>query len=81
MTLVGTASKGLYSPAGTCLRAAAWMTMSTPSKASLRPVAVAHVADEVAQAVVIVAADAHHVLLQLVSAEDQLGAWDGTRPA
>ena len=29
MMLVFTASKGLYSAAGTCLRAAVWITMST----------------------------------------------------
>ncbi len=35
-TFVFTNSKGLYSAAGTCLSAAAWMTTSTPSKARMR---------------------------------------------
>ena len=33
MMFVLTASKGLYSQAGTCLSAAAWTTMSTPCSA------------------------------------------------
>ena len=39
-------SMGLYSAAGTCLSAAAWMTKSTPLIACIEALAVAHVADE-----------------------------------
>ena len=35
-TFVFTASNGLYSVAGTCLRAAAWITISTPSIALVK---------------------------------------------
>ena len=51
-TLVCTASNGLYSHAGTCLRAAAWTITSTPRVAMPQAVAVAHVAEEEPQAVV-----------------------------
>ena len=50
MTLVWMHSNGLYSAAGTCFSAAAWMTISTPRMARSSRVAVAHVADEEAHA-------------------------------
>ena len=72
--LVLIASIGLYSQAGTCLSAAAWTTISTPCMARRRRSLVAHIADEVAQARVVEAADAHFMLFELVPAEDdQLG--------
>src|SRR3990167_691981 len=36
MMLVWMHSEGLYSAAGTCFRAAAWITMSTPRRAKVR---------------------------------------------
>ncbi len=45
-TLVWMHSEGLYSAAGTCFRAAAWMTISTPRRARVEALAVAYVAQE-----------------------------------
>ena len=67
---VCTASNGLYSQTGTCLSAAAWTIMSTPRVARTRRVAVAHVADQVAQPVVVGEAALQVPLLELVAAED-----------
>ncbi len=71
-TFVLIASIGLYSQAGTCFSAAAWTTTSTPLNGALQPVAVAHVADEVAEwpPVGVGETGPHLVLLQLVAAED-----------
>ena len=67
-TLVRTASSGKNSHEGTCLRAAAWKTKSTPRLARSTDVVVAHVADVEADPVV-AELPAHVVLLGLVAAE------------
>ena len=65
-------SNGLYSAAGTCFSAAAWMTMSMPSSARRSRVLVAHVADEIAQRRILGRREVlrHLVLLQLVARID-----------
>ncbi len=54
---VWTASNGLYSHAGTCLSAAAWMIRSTPRVARMSARAVADVADEEPDPVLVLVAD------------------------
>ena len=49
ITLVLIHSIGLYSAAGTCFSAAACTTISMPAKSAVEALAVANVADEVAQ--------------------------------
>ncbi len=53
MMFVCTASKGLYSQAGTCFSAAAWMITSTPRVACCEALEVAHVAEQEAHALVV----------------------------
>ena len=53
MMLVWTASNGLYSHSGTCLSAAAWTIDIDAACRAQQPLAVAHVADEEPEPVVV----------------------------
>ena len=63
-------SIGLYSAAGTCFSAAAWMTIVDAAHRLHQAVPVAHVADEVAHAAGASNSCCHLVLLQLVARVD-----------
>ncbi len=69
MTLVCTASNGLYSEAVTCFIAAAWMMHVGTLAARVQTPPIADVADEVAQPVVVEAL-LHLGLLEFVARED-----------
>ena len=68
-TFVLTASRGLYSAAGTCFSAAAWTTKSTPSKRSTEAIAVPDVTDEEADPIIRADVSRELRLLELIATE------------
>ncbi len=73
ITFVCTASKGLYSHAGTCFSAAAWTITSTPRSRLRQPLETADVAEQEPNPLLALEAALQVVLLELVAAVDAYG--------